>query len=396
MSFSAHQPSVSAQSHDSIFVERFVLGDGPLSVAVKDVVDIKGRKTRLGSKAFADVEPAQADAEIITHLLAGGATIIGKTNMHELAYGVTGINQVYGTPHNPLFPGIIPGGSSSGSAVAVASGFCDASIGTDTGGSIRVPAACCGVFGLKPTFGRVSRVGLTPKNSSLDCVGPFAVNPDMLSQVMSMIADDWAESISHSDSIKVGWLECDAQTEIIESTKAVSRAFASKYAEVETSLLNDAHRAGLIIIAKETYAAFSHLLPAGKVDGEVAKRLHKASDISDIDLEQAEDTRRNFTIEIDNLLEEFDVLALPTLAGFPPMVDKAEDLQKMVEITSLCRPFNLSGHPAIAIPLPAIDQKPVSLQLVARHGDDEKLITYARLIANLTGMPSKLNGVKNV
>ena len=125
---------------------------------------------------------------MVQALLDGGCRIIGKTSLHELAFGTTGINAWTGTPDNPLYPGRIPGGSSSGSATAVAAGLCDFSLGTDTGGSVRIPAACCGVFGLKPSFGRVSRRGVMPEQSTLDCVGPFARDMDMLIEAMGLIA----------------------------------------------------------------------------------------------------------------------------------------------------------------------------------------------------------------
>jgi hypothetical protein len=147
---------------DAIIIQAMSLGGDGLRVAVKDSLDIAGYPTRGGSAALADAPPAARHADVVQAVLDAGCRIIGKANMHELAYGVTGVNRWTGTPANPLHPGHIPGGSSSGSAAAVAAGLCDFALGTDTGGSIRTPAACCGVFGLKPTFGRVSRQGAWP------------------------------------------------------------------------------------------------------------------------------------------------------------------------------------------------------------------------------------------
>ena len=312
MGFSAAQHSSSAGIPSGIFVERFVLGDGPITVAVKDVVDIKGHPTRLGSAAFANAKPAKENAEIVDRLLDGKATIIGKASMHELAYGVTGINHVYGTPENPKYPGLIPGGSSSGSAVAVAAGLCDAAIGTDTGGSIRVPAACCGVLGLKPTYGRVSRNGLTPSNSSLDCVGPFAKNADILVGVMSAIDSSWDEGAASKTSVKIGFLKSDALAEIEQSVRGAAKTLDPDIKDVQAASLEAAHLAGLTIIAHETYAAFGHLLGDEKIDNEVAKRLKRATEISNTALSDAEAVRGRFGQEIDRLLEIVDVLALPT------------------------------------------------------------------------------------
>jgi len=159
----------------NILVEELNLGTaGGVTVAVKDCIDIAGYPTKSGSGALADRGPAKRHADVVEGILQGGGLIVGKANMHELAYGVTGINRVFGTPVNPRFPTFIPGGSSSGSAAAVAAGLARIAIGSDTGGSIRMPATCCGVFGLKPTFGRISRRGCEPAETSLDCIGPFA------------------------------------------------------------------------------------------------------------------------------------------------------------------------------------------------------------------------------
>src|SRR5215813_3731551 len=153
---------------------------GPgLRVAVKDLIDVAGLPTTAGSRAVADqARPAAADAACLAGLRAatdrGEACLAGKTNLHELAYGISGINRAFGTPVNPLDPTRVPGGSSSGSAVAVATGEADVAYGSDTGGSIRIPAACCGIAGLKTTWGRIPLTGVWPLAPSLDTVGPMA------------------------------------------------------------------------------------------------------------------------------------------------------------------------------------------------------------------------------
>jgi len=357
---------VEMDTYPNVFLERFDIGSGPgpVTVAIKDVVDIEGYPTRLASDAFKDAAPAAHNAEIIDRLLQGGAKLVGKTNMHELAYGVTGLNQRYGTPPNPNFPGIIPGGSSSGSAVTVAAGLCDSAIGTDTGGSIRVPAACCGVLGLKPTFGRVSRKGLTPANSSLDCVGPFARDAATLDAVMAMITPDWNRT-DRNKALKVNWLKSHAEPSIWSTTFVAAQTLHPELVQVDAPSLEAAHRAGLTIIAQETYAAFGHLIAGGQIDPDVAARLMRARSIPEAEVQHARDIKAAFTSEIDTLLQSCDVLALPTLAGYPPHQENAADLMAMVDITALCRPFNLSSG------------QPVSLQLVAAKGRDEDLITLA-------------------
>lgn len=153
------------------FASMLVIGvDGGPTVAVKDCLDIAGHVTRCGSAAYADAAPALTNSAVVDRLLEAGCRIVGKTRLHEIAYGMTGVNAYEGTPVNPRWPDRIPGGSSSGSAVAVAAGSVDFAIGTDTGGSVRQPAICCGVIGFKPTFGRVDRRGALPAVSSLDCI----------------------------------------------------------------------------------------------------------------------------------------------------------------------------------------------------------------------------------
>src|SRR5579875_1279398 len=150
---------------------------GPLTgvpIAVKDNVAVRGVVGTNGSPAFAGAPPASTDATAVARLRAAGAVVLGTTHMHELAFGPTGVNPALGTPANPWAPGRVPGGSSSGSGAAVAAGLVPAALGTDTGGSVRIPASLCGVTGLKPTYGRVSRAGVTPLAWSLDHVGPLA------------------------------------------------------------------------------------------------------------------------------------------------------------------------------------------------------------------------------
>src|SRR5271166_5185741 len=145
-----------------------------LPVSIKDLFDVAGDRTRAGSRALDDAPPARADAPVVARLRAAGAVLIGRTNMTEFAFSGVGINPHYGTPGNPWNRRLIPGGSSSGAAVSVADGDAVVAIGTDTGGSVRIPAALCGIVGLKPTQQRVSRAGATPLSTTLDSIGPLA------------------------------------------------------------------------------------------------------------------------------------------------------------------------------------------------------------------------------
>jgi amidase len=169
------------------YTEQFILGEGDLRFAVKDTLDIAGYRTRRVARRW-QRRLLRSHARVVSQLLENRCVVTGKTTLHELAFGVTGINPRCGTPVNPRFPALIPGGSSSGSAAVVASGEVDFSLGTDTGGSVRMPAACCGVMGLKPGYGVLSRQGVMPAESSLDCVGVFTRDAAVLRQVMTRLS----------------------------------------------------------------------------------------------------------------------------------------------------------------------------------------------------------------
>ena len=177
-------------------------GDGP-TVAVKDLIDVAGTPTTCASRPLAEVAvPAEADADCVAAVRSGGGRLVGKVNLHELAFGGTGINPYTGTPVNPLDPSRIPGGSSSGSAVALATGEADVAIGTDTAGSIRTPAACCGVTGLKTTFGRIPTTGVRPLAPSLDTVGPLARDVAGLVVGMRLLDPGFGEAAGLGDGAR--------------------------------------------------------------------------------------------------------------------------------------------------------------------------------------------------
>ncbi len=353
----------------TLLTSRLSLGAGPSKVVVKDTIDIAGLPTCAGSEALADAPPAATHAEIVERTLNAGYHIVGKANLHELAFGMTGINAWAGTPENPRYPTLIPGGSSSGSAAAVAAGIADIGIGTDTGGSIRVPAACCGVYGFKPTFGRLSRHGVMPGESSLDCVGPLASELDVLVAFMAAVDPDFRLPQQSSPAV-LGCVDVNAEPTIWSSIEGqLSRAGVAR-GSVALPLMAEAFEAAMVIINRETFRACEALLATGKVGADVARRLEAAAATTDAELKEAERVRRAFTAGVDEALERHDVLVLPTLPHFPMTVQEALAGNQDLKISSLVRPFNLSGHPALAIPLDAQQALPVSMQLVGRHGDD--------------------------
>lgn len=367
----------------TIVVEQLSLGGaqamyGP-RVMVKDTLDVAGSPSRASSRALDDAPAASAHAEVVDHLLAAGCRLIGKTSLHELAFGTTGINHYTGTALNPRFPERIPGGSSSGSAAAVAAGLADFTLGTDTGGSVRIPACCCGVFGFKPTFGRVSRRGVMPEHTSLDCVGPFAASLPMLETAMQAI-DPGYQPQAVPAQLRMGVIQVSASAAVQHVIDAVLAASGQPLTPVELPSFNAAYDAGMVVINRETFNACGHLLQTGKVGEDIAGRLAAAGHTTDTALAEAESVRRQFTAEVDAALAEYDVLVLPTMPDFPLLLSEAADTRAVLGMTAFVRPFNLSGHPALSIPLGSPQGLPVGLQLVGAKGADEALLAAAGLL----------------
>lgn len=364
-------------------VQNLHLGIGEIKVVIKDTIDIQKYPTCAASPTLANISAAIKHADVVENILEHDCEIIGKANLHELAFGITGLNEYTCSPINPKYLHLIPGGSSSGSATAVAEKICDFSIGTDTGGSIRLPAACCGVYGLKPTYGRISRKGVLPQYSSLDCVGPFANNMNMLIQAMQIIDPTFDLSKVQHNQVhipRVGILRVDADDLVWECiNRHVSQINDIHFEEMELSHFNAAYEAGMTLISYENWHSFSHLLTTGKLGTDIRKRLLAASQITIEQYEKAQDVQHLFKAELDLLLKKYDALLLPTLPTSPPLLSEINDPLKLLNLTALVRPFNVSGHPAITLPLETELGTPVGLQLVSGHNKDEKLCLIAKI-----------------
>ncbi|MFG6082457.1 amidase [Paracoccus litorisediminis] len=378
---------MATQAHfpDHALVARFTLGgDGP-SLVVKDCIDIAGMVSGCGSAALADAAPAAAHAEVVEAVLAQGTRILGKANMHELAFGMTGVNAFTGTPLNPNWPDRIPGGSSSGSAVAVAAGTVDFAIGTDTGGSIRQPAICCGIAGLKPSFGRISRKGATPADSSLDCIGPFARDAAGIEAAMTLMDPTFRPTaLTHAPRLRRIAVASDAN---IDAAFAPVGDLALDAATL--SLLDQAFAAGMTVIAAETAAAFAHL-PQHLIGADVRTRIAGGAKVSADAVDAAREIGRAFALQVDAALEGCDALILPALPVVPPTLAEATDPNTVLPLTRFLRPFNLSGHPALVLPIRTADGLPAGVQIVGRMHDDARLCAIARwLEPRLTALATK-------
>ncbi len=353
-------------------------GPGP-RVAVKDLIAVAGLPTTAGCPAYAErhPDPAPADAAVVAALRAGGARIVGTTTLHELGLGRTGINAWYGTARNPLDPRLIPGGSSSGSAVAVAAGEADLGVGTDTGGSIRIPAACCGIAGLKTTLGRVSRQGVVPTAPSLDTVGFLARDVAGLWTAMRLVEPDFPDEATtrarhpRADRPVIGRVRGRAMPAL---EAAVDRALAATGWAVDDLRLPGfaaAEQANYAINTAEAVERYGWMLDRpDQVGADVAERLR---DGRSVDRAAADATARAWRGELVAALRPVDLVALPTLTAPPPRLDALA-----APFGGLTRPMNLAGGPALAVPLPG--GPGYSLQLIGPHGSEDRLLAAGRAV----------------
>jgi amidase len=356
-------------------------GDG-VRVAVKDAIDVRGVPTWSGCVAVRErAVPAPADAACLAGVRAAGAAIVGKTTQTELCLSPTGINEAFGTPVNPLAPDLVPGGSSSGSAVVVATGEVTVGLGTDTGGSVRIPAACCGITGLKTSWRRISTDGVWPLAPSLDSVGPLA--RDMAGVITGMRVLEPGFTPAPTPARTVGRLHVDGVDPGTE--RAVDEALAAAGLTVHSVALPgwEACFASFdTIVLAEFWSAHQDLLDFDGVSAASTRALHRGSDISPEQLAQAYAGQRAWQAEVADALRGVDLLALSTLVGPPPRLAEARGFP----IIALTAPFNVAGTPALAMPIRPRDRLrpdqpvPVSLQLVGALGGEELLCATGLLI----------------
>jgi amidase len=356
---------------------------GPgLRVAVKDLIDVAGLPTTAGSLAVADLAgPAAADAACMAGLRAaiarGQACLAGKVNLHELAYGISGINRAFGTPANPLDPTLVPGGSSSGSAVAVATGEADVAYGSDTGGSIRIPAACCGVAGLKTTWGRIPLEGVWPLAPSLDTVGPLA--RDVAGLVAGMALLEPGFTVSADPPAAVGRVTMKADPAIAEPVDAALASAGWHISPVRLRGLDAAMTAAMTVLDAEAWQSDRALARSspGRIGRDVLRRLREASKVTPAALGKARQQASRWRTTLSELWDQVDLLAVPTLLGFPPALDDAGGLNRIRGLTS---PVNLAGLPALALPVPTGGPLPASVQLIGPAGSEELLLAAGAVL----------------
>ena len=362
-------------------------------VAVKDLIDMAGLPTTAGCRAVADTaRPARRDAACLAGLRAaiarGEARFVGKTNLHELAYGISGINAAFGTPVNPLDPRRIPGGSSSGSATAVAADEADVAYGTDTGGSIRIPAACCGIAGLKTTWGRISLDGVHPLAPSLDSVGPMARDVNGLIAGMALLEPGFA--VAAEAPRVVGRLAIDADPVVNSAIDRALGAAGFSVQPVTIPELGEVIAASMALLDAQAWATNAELVATApdRIGRDVLDRLRHASTITDARLSAARAVISQWRATLDRLWSRVELLAAPTLLGFPPLTD---DAGAIVAIRGLTSPVNAAGLPSLALPVPADGPRaaggplPASIQLIGPAGSEDRLLAAGAVLEQAVG-----------
>ena len=351
--------------------------DGP-TVAVKDCIDVAGVATTAGSPTVAaTATPAVVDAACLAGFRAVGARLVGKANLHELCFGATGVNPHYGTPANPIDPRRIPGGSSSGSAVAVALGEATVGLGTDTAGSIRNPAAACGVVGLKPTFGVVPVAGVRPLAPSLDTVGVLARTVEGLAEAATLLDERLTGGVLAA-STTVGRVRLAGTDPTIDA--AVDSALVAaglEAVEVELPGWDAAHEAALTVLFGEALVVNEDLWRHhhDRLGDDLVERFTFAQAISPAELGDARGHREAWRTELLEVLGDVGVLALPTATTYPARLG-----EHAIAPNRACAAINLAGLPALALPVPSGGLLPASLQLVAPDHHEARLLATAAAV----------------
>ena len=353
-------------------------GGGTL-VGVKDLVDVRGTVTTAGGVLLPDA-PAAEDAPVVCRMREAGCLVIGKTNLHEWAFGVTSANPHYGPVRNPHDPERVAGGSSGGSAVAVATGMCDWALGSDTGGSIRIPASFCGVVGFKPTIGTVDTDGVFPLSRSLDTLGPLAPDvrtaaralgsmtgrddllperPRALGELRVAVPRGWGDGLA--PDIAHAWALVTADLPAIDFPERVRMGAA-----------------GLTILLSEAAAVHRRWVERhpDRYGADVLALLRAGLEVSRTDYSAALLEQSRIRVETEAAMAGWDAVLTP-VTGIPaPRIGEAYE---RAAVTGYTRPFNTTGQPVIALPAP-VPGLPVGIQVVGHFGRDRDLVEVAQAL----------------
>jgi aspartyl-tRNA(Asn)/glutamyl-tRNA(Gln) amidotransferase subunit A len=362
---------------DGIWITKLANGPEGRRLAVKDLFDTEGIRTTYGSAVFAEHVPERT-ATAVTALEAAGWTNAGKANLHEFAYGITSQNPHFGDVPNPRFPGRVAGGSSGGCAAALVAGEADLGLGTDSGGSIRIPAACCEVVGFKPSFGLVAMDGCFPLAPSFDHAGPIAEDVAGCADAMEVLAGVTPRSVAALDDLEVGvaWLahaepsvraRVEAAAELFPRRRAIDLPLPDGLHPAFQAEIADVHRA-LFIRRRDSYGS--------NVGTKIARALCVCAGEADAARDVRERYRERFATELEGL----DLVVSPTLPIAPPPAG-VDELEVREAMTKLTFPLNAVGAPALALPCGRVDTGlPASVQLLGRPGDDDLVLAAGALL----------------
>jgi aspartyl-tRNA(Asn)/glutamyl-tRNA(Gln) amidotransferase subunit A len=393
---------------------------GPLHgipIAVKDLFFTAGLPTTAGSRVLVDFVPT-VDATVIQRLREAGTILVGKLNLHELAYGVTNDNPHFGPVRNPWNLNRISGGSSGGSAAAVAMSLCLAALGTDTGGSIRIPAACCGVVGLKPTYGRVSRHGILPLAWSLDHVGPITRRVEDAALMLQVLAGqdvrdptttplpvpEYSRMLGDDlTGITIGLVspfftdpaEVDPSVmAVVQEALQAMKSVGARIEEVSVPLLRHAPAIQYLTLVTEASTNHARLLRTRgrELGADVRRRLELGEFIAATQYVRAQQARRLLMQEFAAVFRQVDLLVTPTLPVVaPPLGEQMVPIHGTLKrtqptLTRFTSPFNLTGLPAISVPCGFDgDGLPIGLQMIGRPFDEATLLRGAFAYQQLSG-----------
>jgi aspartyl-tRNA(Asn)/glutamyl-tRNA(Gln) amidotransferase subunit A len=387
---------------------------GGIPIAIKDLFETQGIRTTAGSKFFEDYIPAE-DGAVVRKLTEAGAIIMGKTNTHEIALGVTTVNPHFGACHNPWDQNRIPGGSSGGSAVAVASGMALAALGTDTGGSIRIPASLCGVTGLKPTFGRVSVRGVFPLSWNLDHVGPLTRSVTDAALMLQVIAgydpddpysinqpvDNYLAAIENGIkgqrvALAIGNYLAEADPEVLNAVNQATHEFeklGARVEKVDMSFLQTAALANSLMTPADG-AAYHHQRLKEHPDwfgADVRQRLETGLNVTSTEYIMARRTQTEVKHRLGRFFEQYDLLLLPSTPIPAPFIEGNDAIEQARRLTRFTSPFNLTGLPALSIPCGFTKSGlPIGLQIVSRAWNEAAVLQAGRAYERETDWSTRL------